>query len=72
MAKIPVGLSEAEVIRSLAVIEAQAEINNVPAPRRADILAKARAAMEEKEARPPGPPPLPPGFERILVIRPTP
>ena len=70
MAKISVGLSEAEVIRSLAVIQAEAEINNVPAPRLADILARAREQLELKEARPPAPPPLPP--EIILVIRPTP
>ncbi len=60
------------MIRSLAILEAEAEINNVPAPRLADILARAREQLELKEARPPGPPPPPPGFERILVIRPTP
>ena len=60
MAEIPVGLSEAQVIRELAVIEAFGEIQNVPPPRLADILAKARAALELKEARPLGPPPPPP------------
>ncbi len=60
MAKIPVGLSDAEVIRSLAIIEAQGEVANVPPARLGDILAKARAAMELKEARPQGEPPGPP------------
>ncbi len=72
MAKTSAGLSEAEVIRSLAVIQAEGEINNVPQPRLDDILGRARAALELKEKRPPGPPPPPIGFETVLVIRPTP
>jgi len=59
VADISVGLSEAEVIRSLAIIEAQGEINNVPQPRLDDILARARAQLELKPQRPPGPPPPP-------------
>ena len=64
MAEISVGLAEAEVIRSLAELEAFGEIMNVPPPRLNDILAKARAKMELKTARPIGdpgegpPPPL--------------
>ena len=59
MAKISAGLSEAEVIRSLAIIAAQGEINNVPQPRLDDILARAREALELKEKRPIQPPPSP-------------
>ena len=64
MAEISVGLTDAEIIRSLAELEAFGEIMNVPPPRLTDILAKARAKMELKEARPIGdpserpPPPL--------------
>ena len=59
MADVSVGLSEAEVIRSLAIIEAQGEINNVPQPRLDDILARARAKLELKPESPPGPPATP-------------
>lgn len=61
MAEIPVGLSEAEVIRSLAIIEATGEINGIAPPVLQDILERARAKMELKEQRPvrtAQPPPL--------------
>ena len=51
----PVGLSEADIIRTLAVIEAESEINNVPPPQRQAILDKARAQLTIKQG-PPGPP----------------
>jgi len=64
VAKIPVGIPDAEITRILTVIEAQGEVANVPPARLDDILAKARSALELKEQRPivpngpPGPPPL--------------
>jgi len=64
VAEIPVGLSESEVIRTLAIIEANGEINGIPPPQLEAILEKARAKMELKTQRPivppgpPGPPPL--------------
>lgn len=57
MPSIPVGLSDAEIIRTLALIQAQAEINNVPQPRLDDILAKAREKLELKPQGPVVPPP---------------
>lgn len=61
MAEISVGLSEAEIIRSLAVIEANGEINGIPPPVLAQILERARGKMELKQQRPdPGPGPPPP------------
>jgi len=60
MADIPVGLSEAEVIKALAQTEALGQVNNIPRPRLDDILDALRAALERKPARPPGPPPPPP------------
>ena len=56
MADVPVGLSDAEIIRTLATIEALAEVNNVPPPRMQLILDKARERMEVKPASPPGAP----------------
>lgn len=44
------GLSDGEIAKVLAAIEAIGEINNIPAPRLGLILAKARTEME-------GPPP---------------
>lgn len=84
MAKIPVGIPDAVIIRELAALEAMGEINNVPPPRLTDILAKAREKMELKEKPPVGPPPPPPAVPArprapgspepvVLVIRqPTP
>ena len=60
MADVPVGLSDKEIIRSLAVIEANLEASNVPPPQRQVILDRARAQMELKPAVPDGgsgPPP---------------
>jgi len=49
----PVGLSETEIIRTLAIIEAQGEIQNVPSPQLSLILDKARKKMELKPSTPP-------------------
>jgi len=49
----PVGLSESEIIRSLAIIEAEGEIHNVNPPQLQAILAKARKKMELKPSTPP-------------------
>lgn len=57
MADIPVGLSNAEIIRALATIQAQGEINNVPQIRLDEILAKARGKLELKPQPPIVPPP---------------
>ena len=54
MADIPTGLSEKEIIRSLAVIEAAAEIGNVAPPQRQLILDRARQQLELKPGAPPG------------------
>ena len=58
----PTGLSESQVIQTLATIEALAEISNVAPPQKQIILDEARARLEEKPDSPPGapPPPTPP------------
>lgn len=48
MPVVPVGLSEAEIIAALAVIEANGEINNVPPGQLTSIVDKARKSMETK------------------------
>jgi len=55
MADKPVGLSENDIIQILTVLEAEAEINNVPPPQRQLILDKARLQLTIKQG-PPGPP----------------
>jgi len=56
----PVGLSDAQVTRTLTELEAFGEIMNVPAGRLTGILAKARAQMELKPSVGPPNPPAPP------------
>ena len=84
MPKIPVGLSDAEITRTIAGLEAFGEIQNIPPARLGPILAKAREKLELKEQGPiippPPPPPTPPAPRQpgapepiTLVIRqPTP
>lgn len=59
MADIPTGLSEKEIIAALTVIEADAEIGNVPPPQRQAILDRARKQLELKPGAPPGQNPTP-------------
>ena len=51
-----VGLSDAEIIKALAELEAFGEIMNVPGPQLVAILDRARKKMREKPSAPPGPP----------------
>jgi len=55
VADVPVGLSDAKIRAELAQIEAFGEIGNVPGPRLAQILDKARAQLELKPETPPAP-----------------
>lgn len=57
MADVPVGLSEAQVIKALAGLQAFGEIMNVPGPQLQTILAKAAKEMRLKPATPVGPGP---------------
>lgn len=56
----PTGISQANVIKTLAGLRAFGEIMNVPGPQLDGILAAARAELERKPDSPPGPPAPPP------------